>query len=76
MKESHEGERQVRNEKQWQSLGKVIMPIVAAIENSKILTDVKVQELVRWERPFAEVVEIGGCRNSDDGRTAEDSFSK
>ncbi len=52
------------------------MPVVAAIEYSKILVDVEVQPLVRWKRPFAEIVEIRHCRDSDDGRTTDDSFSE
>lgn len=36
-------------------MGEVVVPIVAAVEDGKILRYVKIQPLVRWEGPFAEV---------------------
>lgn len=36
-------------------MGEVIVPVIAAIEYSDVLSEVEMQELIRWERPFVIV---------------------
>lgn len=50
------------------------MPIVAAIEDSEVLADVKVYPLVGWECPFSEVGKVRGCRDGNDCGAANDRF--
>lgn len=57
-------------------MGKVVVPVVAAVEDGEVLADVEVKPLVRWKCPFAEIIEIGYCRDGEDGRAADDCFSE
>ena len=52
------------------------MPVVAPIEDGKVLADVEVEPLVRWKCPFAKIEEIGYCRDGEDGSAADDCFSE
>lgn len=42
MEESDEGEGEVSREENWESLGKEVVPVVAAIEDGEILAYVEV----------------------------------
>ncbi len=57
-------------------MGKVVVPVVAAVKDGEVLADVEVEPLVRWKCPFAKIAEIGYCRDGEDCRTADNCFSE
>ena len=67
--ETDDAEGQECREEEWVTLGKIVMPGIATVENRERLCDIEVQKAQRGKGPLLIVQAI------DDGRASNDESS-
>ena len=66
----YKGEGEERREKKGEALGKVVVPIISAVEDCQGLGDVEIEKSERWEYPLAVVESVESSCYGEDKKSA------